>query len=156
MTPSNLCMVKTTATDTGHDWNDNGNGQNITDTATNSNLVTVMDSKTVTDTDMVTRAGTLIDNHWHDQEHGNRHGHVRLLTLGYGPDMDMDTETETVMDTRHGHKLGHGQGHWSLITRSLVTRSLTSGKQQWKHFFVTDTIELGHGHIHRNNHGHCH
>ena len=117
-----------------------------------------MDSHTVTDTDMVhtSRAGTLIDNHWHDQEHGNRHGHVRLLTLGYGPDMDMDTETETVMDTEHGHKLGHGQGHWSLITRSLVTRSLTSGKQQWKHFFVTDAIELGHGHVHHNNHGHCH
>ena len=31
----------------------------------------------------------------------------------------MDMDTETVMDTGHGHKLGHGQGHWSLITRSL-------------------------------------
>jgi len=42
-------MVTTTATDTGHDWNDNGNEQNITDT--------VMDSNTVTDT------GTLIESH---------------------------------------------------------------------------------------------
>ena len=41
----------------GHDWNDKGNGQNITDTATNTNSVTVTDSNMVTDTDMVTRAG---------------------------------------------------------------------------------------------------
>jgi hypothetical protein len=114
VTRSDLCMDKTTATDTGHDWNDNGNGQNITDTATNTNSVTVMDSNTVTDTDMVTRAGTLIDNHWHDQEHGNGHGHVRLRTLGYGPDMEkvirkrkrswtLDMDTNSVTDKVTGH-----------------------------------------------------
>ena len=104
---------------------------------------------------MVTRAGTLIDNHWHDQEHGNRHGHVRLLTLGYGPDMDMDTET--VMDTGHGHKLGHGQGHWSLITIKVTGHKVTDIRETaMETFFVTDAIELGHGHVHRNNHGHCH
>ena len=54
-------MVTTPSTGTWRDWNDNGNGQDITDTVTNS--VTVMDSDTVTNTDMATRAGILIDSH---------------------------------------------------------------------------------------------
>ena len=137
-------MVTTTATDTGHDWNDNRNGQNITDTATNS--VTVMDSNTVTDTDMVTRAGTLIDSHWH--EHGNRHGHdcwhsdtAQTWTWKWKRSWTLDMDTNSVTDkvTGHCHK----------VTDIVMETAMET-------CIVTDAIELGHGHVHRNDHGHCH
>ena len=54
-------MVTAPATGTGRVWNDNGNGQDITDNVTNS--VTVMDSDTVTNTGMATSKDT--DQHSH-------------------------------------------------------------------------------------------
>ena len=56
-------MVMAPATGTGRDWNDNGNGQDITDNVTNTYSVTVMDSDTVTNTDMATSKDT--DQHSH-------------------------------------------------------------------------------------------
>ena len=56
-------MVTAPATGTGRVWNDNGNGQDITDNVTNTNSVTVMDSDTVTNTGMATSKDTDQHNH---------------------------------------------------------------------------------------------
>ena len=79
---------KYTATDTGRDWNDNGNGQDITDAVT----TTDMDSDMVTDTDMDSDMVTDTDM---DSD--------MVTDTDMDSDMvtttDMDSDTVTVTDT---------------------------------------------------------
>ena len=142
-----------------------------TNTVTNMNSGTDMDMGTDTETGMVTSTASETTTE---------------IAMNTGTttdtDTDMVTNTETHIDTdketgmvMHGHSHGERtRDHADSDTfKSMVTSPSTGTRRDWNDnqvpkvtdkvmetametCTVTDTIELRHGHVHRNDHGHCH